>query len=262
MTANYGNEGLNQSQKLHFDNIGHVHLTHVESPLSNVTLTLQLCLPLFLTQKLWRRYKYNIANINTTLEVFNPRHLWQLATLYGILPNISAIKLSFETPESMVFGSKAIVIKKLVAQVKKQFQYDKHTCSALDLTRLDHVPPLPVCTINEHVWQKWANLIPKQQPPALLDVLHFSEVVCWNGILLVPLWIENLDALFCVRVITSAVFEQSHRNRYPCLSTQPLRIQTPDNSYAGVEECVFFMPERKAETRPPMCEKNFLQLAQ
>jgi hypothetical protein len=204
------------------------------------TRVVNLHLPLFLTIPLWKRHGYSMIDIHTTLEFFSSIHLWQCALLYGISASNSAIKLAFATPESMVYGSKAIVIRKIEKVLKQTFDF-RQTGSVLDTVRDDHIPPLPLHRLDAATYLQLLLRLPKQ-PVNMLETIYFDDCYNWNGIQVVPLWMEK-DALYCVRIINKTVFSNSGRVRKQCLSNRPLDIVIKENSFAGVEEAMFFISE-------------------
>lgn len=198
----------------------------------------ELNLPLFLTHDVWKRHNYSITDITTTLEYFSALHLWQCALLYGISPSNSAVKLAFSTPESMVYGSKAIVIRK-IRKVLIQSQQFAGSTSVLDMKREDHIPPIPIHNLNQEMWDLLVRNLP-QKPVDLLDVIEYVEGLYWNGVLMVPIWFEK-GAIYAVRVVHQRVFDACGRVKYPALSNKPLHILIDQDTYCGVEEACFFI---------------------
>jgi hypothetical protein len=197
---------------------------------------IELTLPLFLTTELWERHDYSISDIRTTLEYFSAIHLWQCALLHGISASNSAIKLAFSTPESMIYGSKAIVIRKIEKLVSKQFS--ENSPSVLDTLTLDHIPPIPVHSITHNQWVELSNILPKK-PVNLLDTLHYTGSFKWKNIILVPMWLEK-NSIYSIRIIPLSIFNASGRIKKPSLSNKPLSIIVNGELFAGLEEACFF----------------------
>lgn len=196
---------------------------------------IKLNLPLFMTIPVWKRHGYSISDITTTLNFFSSMHLWQCALLFGIIPSNSAIKIAFSTRQSMVFGSKAIVIRKLVKLLEDIFTEDG---SVLDDIRDDHIPPLPLHKINIAQYEKIYKWLPKKKINMLKDI-YIEDFVRWKDIKIAPLYVEK-GALLCVRIIDVDVFNKSKRDK-KSLSNKPLSIIIKSVQYVGVEECMFFV---------------------
>jgi hypothetical protein len=199
-----------------------------------------LTLPLFLTMDVWKRHNYSVSDIKSTLEYFSAVHLWQCALLHGVSPSNSAIKLAFSTPESMVYGSKAIVIRKIEKILIQQHNFPEKG-SVLDTLREDHIPPIPIHCLATTAFNKCSSLLPTK-PVNLLSELTFDCYFQWKDIYMVPLWIEK-DALYMIRIIPKKVFLESGRLKNNSLSNQPVKILIQGEEYCGVEESCFFMPK-------------------
>ena len=142
-------------------------------------------LPLFLTMDVWVRHDYSLIDIQTTLEYFSPKHLWQLALLYGISSSNSAIKLAFSNPETMVYGSKAIVIRKIMKILHDNYTF-KQSGSVLDTERKEHIPPIPIHKISENEYKMLLSCLP-DSVDNLLDVVEISNKYSWRNIYLAPI---------------------------------------------------------------------------
>jgi hypothetical protein len=237
MNIVYCHEGLSQETEMNYNMINCKRIICDTNYM--FTRSLKLHLPLFLTIPLWKRHGYSMSDIHVTLEFFSSIHLWQCALLLGISASNSAIKLAFSTPESMVYGSKAIVIRKIEKILQESFDFDT-IGSVLDKIRDDHIPPLPIHSIDTSVFQTLCQYVPTQ-PFDMLNLIVFDDLFMWNGIKVVPLWIEK-GALYCVRIIDRTVFDDSKRVKKDCLSTRPLNIKVGSDHYAGIEEAMFFVP--------------------
>lgn len=197
----------------------------------------KLHLPLFLTVPLWKRHGYTVPDILNTLGYFSAIHLWQCALLFGISTSSSAVKIAFSTPESMVYGSKAIVIRKIKRAIQQNFDFPPRG-SVLDSVRDDHIPPLPIHSIDKDMYDAMAVAMPKTVSH-MLGAIGVGVLFDWMDILVAPLWIEK-GALYCVRVVEKAVFLESNRNRHDRLSNRPVHIVVDGREYAGLEEAMFF----------------------
>ena len=198
-----------------------------------------LHLPLFLTIELWERHEYSLSDIRTTLKFFSAIHLWQCALLYGISPSNSAIKLAFSTPESMVYGSKAIVIKKIEKLLLAEKYKFVHCESILDTIRHDHIPPLPLHYLSMENWTYLQKLIPDNVN--LSETITYSGKLDWKDISVVPFWYEK-KAIYTVKIIERSIFEASGRIKKASRANQPYRIIVDGKEYCGVEESCFFLP--------------------
>lgn len=236
LAITYLHEGLTQQTVLKYNLVNSKReITNAENVFQrNVNLNL----PLFLTSPLWERHGYSLADIHTTLEYFSSIHLWQCALLYNISASNSAIKLAFSTPESMVYGSKAIVIRKIEKVLKNNLKFNTCSVSVLDTIRDDHIPPLPIHVLDVKTYQELVDRIP-EQPLNMLDTIYFDDFFYWKDIKVVPLWIEQ-DALYCIRVLELSVFKDSERVKKESLCNRPLDIVIGDKCFAGVDEAMFF----------------------
>ena len=206
----------------------------------------RLNLPLFLTVQVWQRHGYTLNDIKTTLEYFPAIHLWQCALLHGISASNSAIKLAFSTPESMVYGSKAIVIRKIEKMISQNYQFSNIYPSVLDVLREDHIPPIPIHPLNELEWYKLTSLLPTTPLTNLLETIYYKNYFQWKDIFMVPLWVEK-EAIYTIRIVTEKTFNTSGRTQNT-ISTRPLDIRIGNDVYCGVEEACFFyltIPNKK-----------------
>ena len=122
------------------------------------TRTMRLCLPLLFTPEVWVRHQYSLEDVVDTLNYFKSNQLWKLAVLLGIPLSNSSVKISHSSPTSMVFSSKAIVMVKIVAFLRKHYIFpDK---SVLDKTHDDHyhsclcITSLRPSTTNGKHWHR------------------------------------------------------------------------------------------------------------
>lgn len=232
----YTHSGLTQQTTVHY-NIENSK-RHISEKNFVFTRVVHLHLPLFLTIPVWKRHGYSMADIHVTLEFFSSIHLWQCALLYGISASNSAIKLAFATPESMVYGSKAIVIRK-IEKVLQQTHDFPTSGTVLDTIRDDHIPPLPLHSLDSETYDQLLSHMPPQ-PVNMLDTIFYKDYFQWKDIKVVPLWIEK-EALYCIRIICMDEFRNSERVKTPCLSNRPLDIRVGQMEFAGVEEAMFFV---------------------
>jgi hypothetical protein len=223
LRVDYTHEGLKQSSTMRT---------------GEMVRTVHMVLPLFLTLPVWQRHDYSLDDVQVTLDCFSAENLWQCALLLGVTTSNSAVKLSFTTPESLVFSSKAIVIRKLIKLLHDN-QFFTSQVSVLDKVRDEHEPPLPIHRLCRSDFELLCSLMPTQ-PVALLRAIPVVRTFRFKNTDIVPLWVEG-GALYCVRVVPADVYQSA---RKPCrsLSTRPLDIRIGDLEYAGLEEAMFFEP--------------------
>eukprot|EP01047_Picozoa_sp_COSAG01_P084101 COSAG01_NODE_17905_length_1115_cov_1.334646_2_plen_219_part_01 len=215
----YLNEGLTQTRnaKLYFKKM--------PKQIKNVERHIILNLPLFMTIPVWRRHNYSLSDIRLTLSDFNALHLWQCALLLGIAASNSAIKLAFSTPESMVYGSKAIVINKIQKLLKTNYNFNDDNPSTLDTKRDDHVPPLPIHKLSVTDYHFLKSILPSTMPK-LMEVVEYRNYFSWKDIKIVPLWKDKED-LYCVRIVPLTTFENSRSvnfKTHKALCHRPLTV--------------------------------------
>lgn len=198
-------------------------------------------LPLLLSPEVWMRHNYSFEDIIDTLNYFKSIHLWQVAMLLGIQLHASSVKLSFSTPSSMVFSSKAIVLVKIANQLKKCFPQQYNAVNVLDRSHEDHVPPLPVHRIDTEEYQTWKRRTPLETDIKMLRPNKVDHVFHWKDIVLVPMWMEG-DCIYMVRVVNKEVYEQSTRDT-DSISTMPPRFIYQGTMLYGVDEAAFFLPK-------------------
>lgn len=201
---------------------------------------MQMKLPLLLSPDVWIRHNYSLADVIETLNYYRSIHLWQLAVLLGIQLSSSSVKLSFSTPISMVFSSKAIVMCKIANHLRKYYTFP--TAVVLDKTHEDHVPPLPVNRIPAAEYDHWKQRAPDRQDISMLSDNVIAEPFAWRNVLLAPMWMEG-DCVYMIRVVDEPTFVASGREALS-LATQPIRFRDHQNRrYCGlVDEAAFFLP--------------------
>jgi hypothetical protein len=229
----YSNDGLTQKSCVEYSNGEIEQLTQ-----PSITRVVTLHLPLFLTIPLWVRHGYSLKDIHTTLEYFSSVHLWQCALLYGISTSNSAIKLAFSEQNAMVYGSKAIVIKK-IQKVLSSVGIFKNKESVLDTLRDEHIPPLPIHRIHKQMYEELLQGLPPKDHLNLLKPVEFTRYYEWRDIKVVPLWIEK-KAIYCIRIVQYEVYCTSGRMSVNSLSHTPIHIIINERKYAGTEEAMFF----------------------
>lgn len=236
--------GLNQTTEFHYTvdaNGKRVALPELSNAKPG-TMRRRMCmrLPLLFSPEVWIRHKYSLADVIETLNYFRSIHLWQLAVLLGIPLSNSSVKLAFSTPTSMVFSSKAIVLVKIANHLRKYYKFAK-TC-VLDKTHEDHVPPLPVHRVPMPTYQLWKQHTPSDKNRVnMLSRNSVAQVFTWNGVQMVPLWMEG-DCIYMIRVVTQLMFEQSGRES-DALATKPIEFMCAGMLYCGlVDEAAFFLP--------------------
>ena len=235
---NYEHDGLTQKKISNYNSHSSTSLS--QSDIFQIDIRLNL--PLFLTIPVWIRHGYSLIDIRTTLDYFSALHLWQCALLFGIPISSSAIKISFATPDAMIYGSKAIVIKKIERILRQTSLFDQSN-TILDTSRDDHIPPLPLHKVDTNFYNVLLGILPKNQLDIMCKI-HFEKYISWKDISVVPLWIEK-RAIYCVRIIPTDIYKSSGRTlRHDQLSTRPLDICIGNVSYAGLEEAMFFMCDR------------------
>lgn len=236
-------DGLTHTSQIAYDiRKGKRRLFVTKSPFSR---TVRLTPPLFLTEGVWRRHGYTMFDIRMTLSYFSPVHLWQLALLNGISASNSAIKLAFATPESMVYGSKAIVIRKICKLMKSRSELwvtgKKQSKVRSVLSKLGgHVPPLPYHVVDHNMYEKLLANVPSL-PVDMTTPMYMKTMVKWRDITFVPLYTEK-NAIFCVRVIPRTTYETSRGpyKKINSLCAYPVCIWVNDVEYAGVDEAMYF----------------------
>ena len=199
--------------------------------------TIQLTLPLFLTLEVWLRHQYTLQDIATTLEYFSVLHLWQCASLFGITISNSAVRCSFGSYGCMTFTSKAVVLKKII-KFLSDLSFSTGS-SVLEITKREHIPPLPLHALPLHDWSELYQLLPTTTHPDLLAILPYQGYWVWRQILVVPLFLEDTD-IYAVRIVSKAVYDSSGRNKTHSIAHRPLLFSIQGEIYCGLEECWYF----------------------
>lgn len=231
-TINYEHDGLTQSKISSY-------ISQNNTLPDALRIDIRLNLPLFLTIPVWIRHGYSLTDIRTTLDFFSALHLWQCALLFGIPISSSAIKISFATADSMIYGSKAIVIKKIERLLRLTGKFDNPT-TVLDTTREDHIPPLPLHRVSKLYFTTVCEILPREHVD-IMRTIFYDKYISWRDIQIVPLWIEK-NAIYCVRIVATETYRASGRTcEQGQLSTRPLEIHIGGQTYAGLEEAMFFV---------------------
>jgi hypothetical protein len=201
--------------------------------------TVKMTLPLMFSPDVWRRHEYSLEDVIDTLNYFKSIHLWQLAVLLGIPMSSSSVKAAFSSPTAMVFSSKAIVMYKIASHLRKYYTFP--TCSVLDRTHEDHVPPLPVHRIDPKVYTYWKSKCSLDKSHIHMLGENVSEVFTWRDIYMLPMWMEH-DCIYMIRGVEENVFTACQRES-DSLSTRPLMFRCGGVRYFGlIDEAAFFLP--------------------
>ena len=237
----YEHEGL--TQKTHFQ-YHVVYEKRVSSIHQNCKYIrkLDFQLPLFLTLPVWKRHRYTFADIKKTLSSFSSEYIWQLALLLGIPLCSSAVKSTFHNSYMLVFGSKAVAIRKIMLYLhtnESSCLEFKHSVSTLDNVRDEHVPPLPIHQVTDEFYHILLHSIP-ETPIYLLKPIHVKTIFKWCDIFIVAMSVDR-EAIYCVRVVLLSTFRSSRKYTKVCMSTEPLIICVDGLDYAGLDEAMFFV---------------------
>lgn len=206
--------------------------------------TVRLFVPLCLRPSFWKRNKYSLEDVYNTIRPFLPQTLWKYALLFGITSSNSTIKISFSSPESMIFGSRAIVIEKLMQVIKKRYRHVLNTkASILDITHLDHNPPIPVHHVSKSIFDKIHSLIRMDEHSFANNILreiHYQDYFTFNEVQMVPTEIEK-DSILAIRIFNWDVYQKIRGIRGNALCYRPFDIRIKNQRYAGSceEACLF-----------------------
>lgn len=209
---------------------------------NGIVRTMRLCLPLIFTPEVWVRHEYSLEDVVDTLNFFQSNQLWQLAVLLGIPLSNSCVKPTFSRPTAMVFSSKAIVMVKIVAFLRKHYEFSN--ASVLDKTHDDHVPPLPVHYIPSDLYQHWKEkALAQKDAVSMLRKNRVDELFVWKDITMALMGIEG-DHLYMIRAVSADVFLQSHRET-DSYAAKPVHFVLPDKRvyYGCIDEASFFLPK-------------------
>ena len=177
------------------------------------------------------------------VDIFNYNNsdlLWQLAVMLGIPLTNSSVKLSFARPTSMVFSSKAIVMVRIMNQLRQYYEFSSQ--SVLDKTHEEHVPPPPVHRIPSEEYQHWKVITEACEPLKMMGPNERPELFQWRGIHMAPVCMED-SSIYMIRTITE---EQSQRTGRTgdSLVSRPVVFHAQGKTYHGlVDEASFFLPE-------------------
>jgi hypothetical protein len=214
-------------------------------------------LPLYLLMDFWLTYKYTLDDIAVTLDSYGPFHLWHLAMFWGVPLANQAAKMSHSLRNTVIFGGKATVIKKMMTQIEKVYPCEPGQSSALTHPDDGHNPPNPVMCLLPHFFNNFSNqltTIQKEIPPAapssdveqlfkdigadpshfqcfvalprklqlLVQFIRSSEPVVVNGLNMIPLRLDQYGYLQMRWVVTEEVY-LSHYGPATCTSVEPMR---------------------------------------
>jgi len=108
----------------------------------HIVRTLQLDIPVFLSESFWFKYNYSLDDIYRTLKGFKSYFLWHLALFEFLTITNSACKCSTDKLNSIDIGAKQVAIGKLKRYYSNKFKKLAGLPSVLETKSL-HVPPLP-----------------------------------------------------------------------------------------------------------------------
>jgi hypothetical protein len=203
----------------------------------DLRINLVLRIPLFLSLSMWERYGYNLRNIRDTIAIFSSIHLWQCALQFGITPSSSSVKITLSTTKSMVFGSKSIVIHKIMQYLGTHHRQIARTPSVLFVPS-HHQPDLPTVAVSGTVFNKLIYSLP------LREVLILSEntiphLFTHKDILFYPSELHTNKIILCNRVVTRSEFTQVGRHTENSICTCPVIVTCNMVQYAVIEESFF-----------------------
>jgi hypothetical protein len=200
---------------------------------SFIRCTIRLHLPLFLNPETWVRHSYSKRDIFETLSAFLPVHLWQFALLLNIIPSSSAVSVSFSTNESLIIGSKAIVVKKIENELQN---LDLGSVDQLDKEFEYHIPPIPRHSITSDHFNRVSKDALLCDKSDLLKPLHLENPIALCGCQWVGLKTERKGlAVMCSRIVPWSTYVQSGRP-FDTMATRPFDIRINGSRFAGTEE--------------------------
>lgn len=135
---------------IHYTSVGTKRsiLSPEEQSKPHIIRNLKITLPYFLTENMWERYSYSLADIYSTLKDTKSYFLWHLALLEFLPITNSSCKCSTDQLNSIIIGSKQVVISKLRRLYQTKCHNRKNLPSVLDQTT-DHIPRLPIVSISD-----------------------------------------------------------------------------------------------------------------
>lgn len=203
----------------------------------NLLINIQIRIPLFLTIELWLRYEYNLYDIKRTISCFSSLLLWQCALQFNIIPSSSSVKITLSTSESMVFGSKSIVIHKILQCMAANFPQIKDKPSILKI-KSNNVPNIPVVVFDVLVFLEIAKSIPKEKPKLFQDN-EITKLFKYKDITFFPKHLHTNKIIMCNRIIPYVDFLEAGRYREKCICSYPVIVFIKNTKYAVMEECFF-----------------------
>ena len=209
----------------------------IKTPGNIIEKRIILKLPLFLNCETWTRHGLSMSDIKSILERFSTHYLWQFALLLNISASPSVVKLSFATPESMLYTSKSVVIKKIMSIVNRYGVFINHRtilCGKLS----GYSPVVPVHSIGVERWLALDSLLPASEVDITKPAVY-PVVFKWNGIYMVP--INKLGKrIYTVRVIKST-YNHHGTGKLCSYYNSPIRIIAEEEEFSGVDEACFFV---------------------
>lgn len=243
MFVQYFNNGISQSLNVNYCNRKDgIHIHDSSRAHTYVfTKTALFNLPLFLTLPVWKRHEYSSVDIRRTLKVFPCRVLWQLASILNIPISNSAVKISFTSCESMSYGSKSMVVNKIMNHVKKKYKFHNVYKNVLDTKSKQHIPNIPLHTLDNDRFQMLIDLLPKTIT-SLLDPIYFKKYMVWKDIYIIPIRLET-NKIYCARIECREMYNTCIKAQNPSLSNRPLDIRIGDTQYVGLDEVMYFVSQ-------------------
>lgn len=137
-----------------------------------VLRTQWMVLPEYLSEELWERHQYSLADVRKTLDAFPPRVLWQLVISYNRSATNASSRICADSDLHLTFGGKSTAIQKLIAMIKAVHpEWGSRPSVTWSMHKTDdpngdhqvydvserHVPGLPVHRINRTTFDHLLN---------------------------------------------------------------------------------------------------------
>ena len=241
--------------------------------------TLRLELPTPLVPSHWQRHGLSLRDIVDTIRAYKAHHLWHLALLLQLPIATTAVRVTHEGPDGLIYSGKQPAYKQIVGYVtrcaERGFDYlgvpilgggggggsSVERVSMLTHRQCEHRPQLPVHRVPAALWHEYHA--EWQHKTMYTELVHqYRRDFEWPAaagstaaaIRVVPFRVVQRAApnkasplLELLRIVPQAFYFE-HCQRPQCLTQDPLRIQVGGMAAVGTLESFYVVAD---EAPPP-----------
>lgn len=242
-------------------------------------------LPTIFSSQFLQRHEYSIKDVESTLKSYKAYHMWHYSLLLQLPVATTAVKISHECRDGLIYGAKQPAIRQIISYLQKPNAYIDTlvwpTQSVLTNRHCEHRPHLPAHELDSDTWDQLHQQLLARNGGAeaaaaaaaaaastkkgggggvgrdygllaqliSLPKFDYNQYFTWKDIAIVPFSLKKNNMLEMLRVVPADFYFQ-HCQQPTCLTQDPRRITISGKEYIGTLESFYFHRHVKEEPTP------------